>query len=270
MTLKVRLVCIDVDGTLVGSRGDVHPRVWPAAERARAAGVRIALSSGRPGFGVTRAFAERLDPDGWHMFQNGASVVHLGNGASHSAVIEAASLDTLVQRRRELGRLLELYTDDDYAFEGPPERARDHAALLGVPFRERPFSALAGPVVRAQWLVARGSGRAILAEAHPGLELSLSSSPAMPDTTFVNMTRSGVDKSSAVRIIAAEYGVSLDEVMFIGDADNDLAALRVAGVPVAMANADAQVRAAARHVVGHVDDGGVADALALALAAAGA
>src|SRR5678816_1897837 len=82
----IRLVCIDVDGTLVGSGGAVNERVWPAAARAREAGVALAVCSGRPGFGVTRALAAQVDPSGWHCFQNGASVVHLGSGQSRSSI----------------------------------------------------------------------------------------------------------------------------------------------------------------------------------------
>jgi hydroxymethylpyrimidine pyrophosphatase-like HAD family hydrolase len=70
----IRLVCIDVDGTLLGT-GGVLPRVWAAIDRARAAGLRLALCSGRPAFGNTRALAERVEPRGWHVFQNGASIL---------------------------------------------------------------------------------------------------------------------------------------------------------------------------------------------------
>ena len=52
----IRLVGIDVDRTLVGSAGSAPERVWRAAERARAAGIRLALCSGRPAFGVTGSF----------------------------------------------------------------------------------------------------------------------------------------------------------------------------------------------------------------------
>ena len=50
----------------------------------------------------------------------------------------------------------------------------------------------------------------------------------------------------------------------LGDADNDLPALRIAGHPVAMGNGSAAVRAIAKHTVGHVDEGGLAQAFALA------
>jgi Cof subfamily protein (haloacid dehalogenase superfamily) len=253
-----------VDGTLVGSDGGVHPAVWEAAARARGLGIRLALCSGRPAFGVTGELAARLDADGWHCFQNGASVLQLGTGRSHSIAFPAAAIDELIARAHARHRLLELYTDDDYAFDGPPERARDHAALLGVPFRPRPISGLTGKVVRGQWLVGHDETDLVLAEPHPGLEVSLSASPAMPDTRFINLTAGGVDKGSAVRAIAEEYRLPLSEVMFVGDSGNDAAAMRIVGWPVAMANAEAEARALARATVAHVDAGGVAEALLLA------
>lgn len=260
----IGLVCIDVDGTLVGSSGDVHPAVWAAATHARARGIRLALCSGRPAFGVTRELAARLDPKGWHCFQNGASVLELGSEQTHSAPLPPGSIRELMDRARARGRLLELYTDDDYAFEGPPERARQHAELLGLPFRARPFQGLRGTIVRGQWLVGHEETEPVLAEPHPGLELSLSFSPAMPGTRFINITAAGVDKGSAVRAIAAEYGLPLERVMFVGDSGNDASAMALVGWPVAMANAEPEARALARVTVGHVDGGGVAEALQLA------
>jgi len=260
----IGLVCIDVDGTLVGSSGEVHPAVWPAAAHARERGIRLALCTGRPGFGVTRELAARLDPNGWHCFQNGASVVALGGGRTHSVALARAAVTELIERGRAKGRLLELYTDDDYAFEGPPERARAHAALLGLSFQERPFRRLRGEIVRGQWLVGHDQTELVLAEPHPGLELSLSASPAMPETRFINITAAGVDKGRAVRAIALEYGLPLARVMFVGDSGNDASALRIVGWPVAMANAEPGARALARITVGDVDAGGVAEALQLA------
>lgn len=262
----IRLVCIDVDGTLVGSSGGVHPGVWRAAERARAAGIRLAVCSGRPAFGIARRYAERLDATGWHSFQNGASVVHLPSGRSRSAHLDSEVIALLVAQARRTGRLLELYTDDDYVFAGNAEWARAHAALLGVPFDPRPLDSLRGSIVRAQWVVSLEEGAAVVAEPHPGLEVSSATSPLMPDTRFVSLTPAGVDKAAAVRAMADEYGVSLEQVMFVGDGANDATAMRIVGCAVAMGNAEPEVRDAAQCSVAHVDDEGLVEALGLALA----
>ena len=68
-----------------------------------------------------------------------------------------------------------------------------------------------------------------------------------------------------MRSIAEEYGVALQDVMYVGDAGNDLSALRIVGHPIAMGNADPAVIEAAKHTVDHVDRGGLAQALEMAV-----
>lgn len=260
-----RLICLDVDGTLIGSDGAVPPDVWHLAAELRARGIRIAVSSGRPGFGATAQLAALLDPDGWHCFQNGASVLHLGSGASRSAALPRDVTAELIRRARATQRILELYTDTEYVCERDTPRARAHAALLGVPFRARPFESLNGAVVRAQWLLPHEELEAVLAEPHDGLETSPSTAPTMPDTRFVNLTASGVTKAAATRALAEAYDIPLTDVMFVGDGWNDAAAMEIVGWAVAMGNAEPQALAAAHHVTGHVDAGGLADALRMVI-----
>ena len=264
----IPLVFVDVDGTLVGSSGDVLPAVWAAVERARALGIRLALCSGRPGFGKTRGFAERLDPDGWHVFQNGASVMRFASngrpGESRSRGLSPELVAWLVRKADETGRVLELYTDEEIAVDRDADRARGHAGLLGIPFVPRPFASLRGPAVRAQWLVAREDADAVVAEPHAGLHYSPSVSPVMPDTAFVNITAAGVDKALAVRLVAGAYGVPVARAMMVGDGANDAAAMQAVGFPVAMGNAEPEALAVARTVVRHVDDLGLVEALELA------
>ena len=262
----VRLICIDVDGTLVGSSGTVLPEVWDAAARAREAGIRLAICSGRPAFGATREYAACLDAEGWHVFQNGASVVHLPSGESRSTPLPPETVAMLVTRARRRGRVLELYTDAEYAVESDSDRARRHADLLGVPFERRAFASLHATIVRGQWLVAPDELDAVMAEEHAGLNVSPSTSPVMPDTVFVNLTKAGVDKAHAVRAVAAAYGFELAEVMVVGDGHNDATAMTAVGYAVAMANADAAAKAAARIHVGHVDENGLVEAIELAVA----
>jgi Cof subfamily protein (haloacid dehalogenase superfamily) len=260
----IDLVCVDVDGTLVGSSGDVLPAVWEAVERARAAGKRLVICSGRPAFGLTRALAERLDPAGWHVFQNGASIVHLPSGRTRSGCIPRDVVERLVARARETGRILELYSDFDYTVERETERTVRHAALLGVPFRARELLSLEGEVVRAQWLLSHAEEPAVLAEPHEGLALSPSTSPVMADTAFISIALPGLSKAGAVRTVAAEYGVPLERVMMVGDGANDEEVMGIVGHPVAMGNAEPRILTLARYRVPHVDRGGLIEALDLA------
>jgi len=261
----IRLICIDVDGTIVGTGGAVHDAVWPAVDEARARGLRLAICSGRPGFGLARDYAARLDPAGWHSFQNGASVMQLPSGGSRSHALPPALLESLVARSRARGLLLELYSDLSYAVEQDSPLARAHARLLGVPFHARAFDSLDGAVVRAQWILEGDQPLPLEPREAAQLDVSPSASPAMPGITFVSLTPSGIDKAWAVRTIAAQYAIALDEVMYVGDGRNDVTAMRVAGLAIAMANSEPEALAVADRVVGDVDEGGLADALRLAV-----
>ena len=263
--IVIRLIGIDVDGTLVGTGGFIHPRIWELASRACARGIHLALCSGRPAFGVAFEYAQRLEPSGWHIFQNGASVVNLATRASRSAPIPTSWTQRLIRQARDSGETLELYGDTEYVSESRSAWARDHAALLGLEYDPRPLESLTQPVVRAQWLLSVDRAREFIAQPHPGLEVAQSTSPLMPDTQFVGLTHEGVTKGSAIRSVAQGYGIDLNDVMYVGDAGNDLSALKIVGHPVAMGNAAAAVIEAAEFTVGHVDEGGLAEAIERAL-----
>ena len=261
----IKLIGIDVDGTLVGASGTVPSAVWNAAERARNRGIRLALCSGRPAFGVALDYARRLDAGGWHVFQNGASIVHLQSGASRSTSIPPARVAEFTQIARATHDVLELYSDSAYVTESTSDWAREHAVLLGVPFQAQPFESLTAPIVRAQWLLTKEKAARVAQSPPADLELAESSSPLMPEVRFVGLTLKGVSKGSAIRMVAEQYEVELSDVMYVGDAGNDLSALRVVGHPIAMGNGDPAVRALAAHTVGDVDAGGLIEALELAI-----
>lgn len=262
----IRLIGIDVDGTLVGASGEIPASVWDAARRAREAGIHLALCSGRPAFGLALEYARQLDPTGWHVFQNGSSIIHLASNRSLSATLPSHAVETLIQQARATDRILELYTDSACAVESTAPWAIEHADLLGIPFEPRPLDSLQEPIVRAQWLVGPDDVQWVREHAPVDTEVAESTSPLMPETHFVGLTHSGVSKGTAILTVAIDYGFGLEDVMYIGDAGNDLSALRIVGLPVAMANAHPEVLAVAKHVAGHVEQAGIIDAFELAIA----
>jgi HAD superfamily hydrolase (TIGR01484 family) len=172
----------------------------------------------------------------------------------------------MIAQARDTGRVLELYSDEDYVVESTSDWAREHADLLGVAFAPRRFESLTGAVVRAQWLVSAAEADRVRATIPTDVEIAQSTSPLMPETQFVGVTRKGVSKGSAMRAVAREYRVELRDVMYIGDAGNDLPALELVGYPVAMGDASPAVRASAHCTVAGPDEGGVADAFKIAMA----
>ncbi len=236
----IPLVILDLDGTLIGSSGQVETCVWEAAERAQQAGVRLAVCTGRPGFGVAARVARRLDPDTPHIFQNGAQITYLdGDTLQMSALREQATL-ALVRRARELGAVLELYTPDSLYVERRTDISETHAKMIGVNAIVRDLADVAGsePVVRAQWVVTPDRLDDVMAAAVDNVHANVATSPAMPGTYFVSLTRGGVDKGSAVRLLAERLELDPAQLMGIGDSPGDLSMLETVGHPRVMGDAD--------------------------------
>jgi len=99
------------------------------------------------------------------------------------------------------------------------------------------------PVVRAQWVVQPDRLQAVLDVEVERVHANIATSPALPDTYFVSLTRAGVDKGSAVRLLTERLEVDPAHVMAIGDSPGDLSMLEAVGIPRVMASGDADVLA---------------------------
>jgi Cof subfamily protein (haloacid dehalogenase superfamily) len=238
------LVVCDLDGTLIGASGKVEACVLDAVDRARAAGVKLSVCTGRPGFGVALRVAERIGPTNPHVFQNGAQVGYPDGEMLQVSALRERDTITLIQHAREAGYVLELYTTTALFVERSTTISEAHARMLGVTALVRDLSevAAAEPVVRAQWVVDDHDFAEVAALSLPGTELSRATSPALPGTNFVSVTRSGVSKGSAVRQLSEAMRIPLERIMAIGDSVGDLPMLEIVGRPIAMGDGDATLR----------------------------
>jgi len=263
----IPLVFIDVDGTLVGSSGEVTNAVWNAVDSARSRGQHLALSTARGAFGASWDMAKRMDPDGWHVFHAGGAVVHAGTGEALGDALPTHTLDALVTMADERQWILELYSPTAYAVESTEGASVDHAALMGVPFETTEFARFRAEkerIVRAQFVVPVAEIDTVKGLVEQlDLVATSATSPIMAGIGFVSLTLPGVTKASGIAHICEVLGLSIDHVMMVGDGLNDLPAIEAVGHPVAMGNAEEAVKAAARYEVADVDSDGLVEALEL-------
>ena len=248
------LICIDVDGTLVGSAHVPTDAVWTAAAKATARGA----------FGPTLDYARRLDSNGWHIFHNGGALLHTGNGEIRGSSVADEVVNAASDIADANGWLIEFYSADDYTVESENEIAADHAALMGVPLVSRTRDTLESDIVRVQFVVPLEMASEVYAEmAAQDAVVVGATSPVQPGVVFVSCTRPGVSKGVAISRIAKEMGITSADVMMVGDGDNDVEALGSVGHGVAMANAVPAAKEAASYEVAHVDNDGLVEALQL-------
>ena len=255
------IVCVDVDGTLVGSSGSPTKRVLAAINESVARGQRLVLTTARGAMGPTIKYAKTLNDNGWHIFHAGAALVNTGGESTREYPIPSDVLKTCIRVATERNWALELYWESNYRAFRHSDFTRHHAEMLGIELRVGGPTDVEGHIVRLQFVVPETS----LSDVKEALDgtgtLRSATSPAMPGACFVSITQSGVTKGKAITEISSILGVHLSDIMMVGDGHNDLDALRVVGHGVAMGNAEQEVIDEARYIVGPVDSDGLAEAL---------
>ena len=263
-----RLLVVDVDGTLIGSSGEPTARIREAVEAVEAAGVRVALCTGRPLASVWPV-VKSLGMRGAHIVFNGALVK---DPEAPTPVLfrplPKAPARQVVDYCRAENLCLELYTDETHYVEHDWEESRLHAISIRVTYQLGSFDDLLArsEIVKAQIITSdertRRSAQRLAAELGPALGFSIAV-PMYPcvGCECVNVVDPSVSKGQAVRALIAHYELLPAEVMAAGDAPNDLPVFAEVGYRVAMANADRVVIDAADYVAPDVESDGLAVAM---------
>lgn len=264
---KIRLVALDVDGTLLDDSKELPAVNREALEEASARGVLVAIASGRMTPRI-EAIEEKLGIDCIIIAYNGAKVV--GRKAEGRALIArrpvpAEVAELFIRFSRETGHLLNFYDDDLLYSEDSPQRrpfidlyaqrtgaefhiVDDLRQFLGV--TPTKLILIAAPEERDRLhdeFREKLSGRAFITRSEP---------------EYLEIMASGVDKGSGLRSIAEHYDISREEILAVGDAPNDLELIQAAGWGVGVANCSPLVREAADAVTERTNnEGGVAEAV---------
>jgi Cof subfamily protein (haloacid dehalogenase superfamily) len=258
----IRLVALDLDGTLISAGLRVSGGVQDAVERARRAGVAFTLVTGRM-FQAARPFAEAIGIEGPIVCYQGAAtyVVATGERLAHmplrSEVAQRAFTRAAADGVRALGYFEdELYTEADDAYTRAYTRlARVEAHVVGSLaefFQKRPSTKIN--------CVTDADKAGAYSERMRGV-LAGDAYVTRSQPEFVEIIDPGVDKGRALAGVARHYGVRMDETMAVGDSWNDVPLLAAAGTAVAMGGSPPELIAKADAVVGSVEADGVAEAI---------
>jgi len=251
------LVAIDVDGTLLNTRWEITDDIESAINNAIARGIHVTLASGRNRMGLLRVI-NRLGLSQPYISSGGALVADYPDGQiiSHNPVPrEESRVIVGLARTKSVGIFFESQ-DCIYAEAG-----------LDVIERIKPLNDTnvvvvddilqAGPNDPTKVTIV-GDRDALLSierEIHrrnQAVHLTYST------PIYMEVTQSGVNKGSALTRLAEHLHISLERVVAIGDANNDISMFDVAGLAVAMGNAPAEVKKAADLVAPTNDENGVA------------
>ncbi len=261
--MAIRLLALDLDGTLLDSRGQISERNRSAIEHAREQGVRVAVVTGRR-FRDSRPIALDLGLDVPVISHNGALTKHAATlqtvavlplplAAAREAlkVGRTAGADALLSDDHEgLGVLVydHLRGDNSAAQRYVAWARRIHGEAEGAN-AVRQVDSLEDYMDHEPIHLAFSGGCAEMDQLEETLNSELGSTVKIlgtkyleQDFTLLDVVNPAASKGAGVAAAAAELGAASDEIMAIGDNYNDLEMLLLAGTGVVMANAPLSLR----------------------------
>lgn len=259
---RIRLVALDLDGTLIGEDLVLRPRVVDAVARAREAGTIVAIVTGRM-FAASRPFAQTLGITGPVVCYQGAAIFDAVSGAMlRETPVQPDVAGTVLDWAHEHGVHVQCYADDTLYVEQINRFSKRYTDLARVEPVVVPSlrAAFAGrPTIKIVLVDDAERSNQHLAALHALLGDRAYLTRSHVD--FVEVIDPAVNKGEALRFVAERAGVPLDETLAVGDAWNDLPLLDAAAIGVAMGSAPPEVLSRADAVVADVANDGVAEAI---------
>lgn len=258
----IKLVAIDLDGTLLTSAKQVSEKTVRALRCLPSSGVRVVIASARPPRSV-RTIYRALGLDTLQINYNGAliwdeprrraifhrpmsghlvrEIIDTARGMSNDVLVSCEILDRWFTDRddhthtTETGKLFKpdvICPLDDFC-----DRPITKLMLLGNP--------------------------AMLTKLLPTLDEEFGQIVTIlhADDDLIQIMDNRVSKAIALKKVAASYRIEPEQIMAIGDAPNDVGMLQLAGVAIAMDNAHSIVKSEADWIAPSNDDHGVHAAL---------
>jgi Cof subfamily protein (haloacid dehalogenase superfamily) len=275
--LPIRLLAIDIDGTLLNSRFQVSPVDLKALRDAHARGVEVVLVTGRR-HAFALPIAEQLGFDLWLISSNGAVTRSQHAESFHRDLLPAGTCIELCRAMAEfrgntvitfdketkgalvLERMDELTSSIQRWLEKNMEYIEFVVPIEKAVITDPIQTMFCGTIARMQL--------ALRKLAASGLDQSITvlrTEYPLRDLCIVDVLNRGCSKGHALERWAAHRRIPREQVMAIGDNYNDAEMLAFAGLPFIMGNASEELRSNGWRVTLSNDENGVAAAIGQAL-----
>jgi len=272
--MPIKLIAMDIDGTLLDTRMQVPEDNARAVAEAAARGIEILLVTGRR-FDFARHVADALPCD-LHLIVNNGALIKSKTGETHQRLLLPADTarqviewtpefraEAAVFFDRPLARqmILERVDWEDPVRGGYFRRNREYisevAPLAACLDGEDPIQIMYVGACRKMREVKQALERMPIADA---FTLALTEYEDR-NLSLVDVLRHGVTKGAALASWARRHGIARQEVMAIGDNWNDREMLEFAGLPVVMGNSVPELKSRGWSVTLSNDECGVAWAI---------
>jgi Cof subfamily protein (haloacid dehalogenase superfamily) len=258
---KISLVLADVDGTLVTEEKVLTQRALSAVKALHEAGIRFAITSGRPPRGMAMLF-DALNIDTPIAGFNGGLFVRRDLTILEEKTVPVDVARAAVALMREQGLDAWVYRGNDWLIAKlhAPHVARE---AWTVKFEPKLVADVAEDLRQVTKIVGVSDdyGKVQRCEAAAQAAFGSQATATRSQPYYLDVTNKNANKGAVVEYLSQHLGVPADEIATIGDQQNDVLMFERSGLSIAMGNASNEVKAQAAAVTDSYNDEGFAKAM---------
>jgi len=260
---RFRLVATDVDGTLLNDEHKVSRENMAAIERARNAGAKVTLITGRSHYFLGDVL-DQVNPDTPIIASGGACIVDTTTDTlldCRTLPPEAVTRLIEIARQYETARFISLV--ERFYFETAPSLRDRFNYVFGHPIDVQYSEDVLGEdLVNPIKVAIYSDERPLLEQIAARAKREVNGlTYTFPTPDFIDVTAADGSKGAALRRLAEREGIPLEQVLVLGDGNNDVPMFLEAGYSVAMGNAVPELKAVADVVAPGNNENGFAWAL---------
>lgn len=264
--MSIQLIAIDIDGTLLSPDKTISPRVHQAIQDAKAKGVYVVLCTGRPLPGVT-AYLEELN------LVNDRDFVITYNGSLVQKTADGHTLAHFTLAYEDLEKVasygdslnIHYHAIDQEAIYVPTKDVGIYSLheqeLVGMPIRHLPLDQIPKDIEFTKMMFIDDAALLDQLLLEVPKEFASDYTLLRSQPFYLEVLNPLASKGKAVAALAEQLELTPDQVMCIGDNENDMDMIEYAGIGVAMGNAVDSVKAIADYITESDANDGVAVAI---------
>ena len=260
---KFKMICLDIDGTLLNSKHEISKEVKEAINVAvNERKIPVVLVSARMPKGIT-FLQKELEIEQPIICYSGALILDKDNKVLSKEVIDVFNLEEIYKLACENNIHVSLYKDNEWYIEEMDYWAKQESDITNIIPTVTDFKEL-----MEMWKnEGTGPNKILCMSEHDKITLlkegtktiDLNIYPSKP--TYLEIMPAKASKTSAINILQKKFNVDKSEIIAMGDNYNDIDMLEYAGLGIAMGNAPEDVKKHGDDVTLTNDEDGVAVAL---------